>query len=364
VTGNPGRANLRITGPMAGPGRRFTLLVCAALTLLAAGCTSSGGDDARRTRPATVAPTPEGWMLSSGQVFGQGLTATRLPDGDPQRMGLPIDDVVFDAAWVEPGATAYAFVQPGSDQTELQLEEVGMSGDASPVGAPVRDVSSISAAGSVFLASSCNHGKGDTMVVQAGESSWKHVADACYATLSEDGRSVAFSQDGHTIQTVPVGGGAAEELFDLDRVKALATAGLGGARIEELAWGSAGLAVVLVRGPHFGVLVHADDGDRVAPVPGAPAFVGRLRWQPSGRLAAFVTFYQGQGSVIRAMDARTGEVRVLATDSRGLAGTVWAPDGTLLASLDSRGSWLFIDPDGHRATDVPVDNELPFDWGA
>jgi hypothetical protein len=71
----------------------------------------------------------------------------------------------------------------------------------------------------------------------------------------------------------------------------------------------------------------------------------------------------GQGSLLRAMDARNGKIRVLATDPRGLGGTVWAPDGLLLASLNPRGAWAFVDGEGHRATEVPVDNEVPFGWG-
>jgi hypothetical protein len=53
-----------------------------------------------------------------------------------------------------------------------------------------------------------------------------------------------------------------------------------------------------------------------------------------------------------------------ATDPRGLAGTVWSPDdGAPLASLDSRGAWVVVCGNGNRATLVPVDNEIPFDWG-
>jgi hypothetical protein len=67
---------------------------------------------------------------------------------------------------------------------------------------------------------------------------------------------------------------------------------------------------------------------------------------------------------LRVIDSRTGDVRVLAADPRGLVGAVWAPDGSLLASLDAGGSWVFIEPDGTRARTVTVDNELPFDWEA
>jgi len=347
---------------MTDPSRPLWVLLL--IPLVAAACTAANGGDAPRTAPATKAPTPRGWMLSSGQVFGKGLIATHLPDGDPQRMGLPNDAVVFDAAWVQPGATAGAFVQSGSDPNTLELEEVGMTGTATRVGDPIGDISAISAAGSVFLVSSCSHERGDTRVVPAGGSSWQHVVDACEATLAPDGRSLAFSTDGHTIQSMPVGGGAPQAVVDLDRIDALNGAGLRGAHIEEMSWGSAGLGVVLGRGRAFGVLVHTGQGDHVTPITGAPMFVGRLRWQPTGRLLAVVTFYQGQGSILRAIDSGTGDVRVLAADSRGLAGTVWAPDGSLLASLAAGGSWLFIEPNGSRARAVPVDNELPFDWGA
>src|SRR6266545_1945531 len=98
-SGNRARENLRITGPMTDPSRPLWVLLL--IPLVAAACTAANGGDAPRTAPATKAPTPRGWMLSSGQVFGKGLIATHLPDGDPQRMGLPNDAVVFDAAWVQ-----------------------------------------------------------------------------------------------------------------------------------------------------------------------------------------------------------------------------------------------------------------------
>ena len=52
------------------------------------------------------------------------------------------------------------------------------------------------------------------------------------------------------------------------------------------------------------------------------------------------------------------------TDPRFRGGTVWSPDGSLLASLDSRGAWVFVDRNGNRTNQVPVDNEFPFDWGS
>ena len=98
-------------------------------------------------------------------------------------------------------------------------------------------------------------------------------------------------------------------------------------------------------------------------IPGRPSFVGTLQWQPSGTLLAVATFFGGRGSILRAVDAETGAVRVVAGDPRGLGGTVWSPGGSLLASLGSRGAWIFVDGNGNRATLVPVDNLLPFDWG-
>src|SRR5205823_5312889 len=132
------------------------------------------------------------------------------------------------------------------------------------------------------------------------------------------------------------------------------------ARIGELAWGAPGLGMVVEGNDYHAVVVHTDAGDHVAVIPGQPAFLGGLRWQPRGSLLAFVTVsltvVSGQGSVMRAIDATTGRVRVLAADAQGLAGTVWAPDGRLLATLSSRGQWLFVDPTGHRVSQVDVTN--------
>jgi hypothetical protein len=308
-------------------------------------------------------------MLSSGLSFGQGLMATRLPGGEPRRMDLPNDSVVYAARWAEPGRSAYAFVQPNGNQRAVQLVRVGVDGPPQPVGARLENVSATAAvsatdtAGGVFLAATCAHGRGSVEVMAGGESAWRRVANGCRATLSPDGRAVAFSDDGHTVRTVPVAGGTPTTVFDADAVAAVRSAGLDGARIEDVAWGDPGVGVVLHHGRTYAVLVHTDHGDHLAPIPGTPTFVGALQWQPSGTLLAVATFFGGQGSILRAVDARTGAVRVLASDPRGLGGTVWSPDGSLLASLDSRGAWIFVDGNGNRATLVPVDNELPFDWG-
>ena len=174
---------------MTDPSRPFAV-VGLLLVLIAVACTSSDAGHAQPTAAATPAPTPRGWMLSSGHVFGQGLTATRLPDGDPQRMGLANDMVVVDAAWSEPGNTAFAFVQSG-DQNALQLERVGMSGTATPIGDPIRDFSAIAAAGSVLLVSSCADGNGDTVIAGTKDLSrepWtgtqgsRHI-DTCHSSI-------------------------------------------------------------------------------------------------------------------------------------------------------------------------------------
>ena len=342
---------------------QFALGLPAALAILAAACTAPEDGSGLPVKPST-APTLEGWILSSGHVPGQGLLATRLPDGQSHPMGLSIKTAVFDARWVDPGKTAYAFVQPGDDQTEVQLISVGTDGLGTPVGDVLENVNATAAAGGTFLAATCDHGRGDVQIVRTGEAAWRHVAEACTATLSPDGNEVAFAQDGHTVQSVPIAGGEPATLFDLADVDALGPAGLAGAKAGEMAWGPGGLAMVLRRGDRFGVLVHTPDGDRFGAIPGAPAFVGLLRWQPDGTLVTMQTFFQGQGSVLRAMDARDGRITVLATDPRGLGGTVWSPDGSLLASLDSRGAWVFVDRNGNRTNEVPVDNEFPFDWGS
>jgi hypothetical protein len=336
--------------------------------LLLAAC-SGGQSEVLPTTVSSPLPTPRGWMLSSGHSFGQGLLATRLPGGQPRRMDLPNDSVVFAARWAEPGKTAYAFVQPNGDRHAVQLVRVALDGPPRAVGARLENVSAtavVSAAdsvGGVFMAATCAHATGWVDVMAGGESMWRRVAPGCRATLSPDGRTVAFSDDGHTVQTVPAAGGTPATAFDSSAIPAVTSAGLAGARIQDMAWGEAGIGVVLHRGRSYAVLIHTEHGDHLARVPGVPSFVGALRWRPSGPLLAVATFFGGQGSIMRAIDARTGDIRVLATDPRGLGGTVWSPDGSLLASLDSRGAWIFVDGNGNRATLVPVDNELPFDWG-
>jgi hypothetical protein len=335
-------------------------LLCA-LALLGAACTAGGKD--RTHRKAHVRPL-SGWMLASGEVFGQGLTATRLPDGDPVRLGLPNDAGVVDAVWARPGRVAFAFVQSGPNG--VRLKEVRVEGTPRAFGPVFRRPNALGAAGSVFLATSCAGGAGTASIIDvAAGSTWRTVAPSCVAALSPDGRSVAYSPDGRRILEVALSGGKPSEAFDLAR--ALGTRHPS-ARIREIAWGPQGLGMVAAAGDFSSVVVHTEAGDHVAEIPGTPAFLGNLRWQPNGSLLAFVSISQNvvttQGSVLRAMDAASGQLRVLAADARGLAGTTWSPDGTLLATLGSRGAWLFVTPQGHRVRQVNVSNEVPFDWAS
>lgn len=342
----------------------FVLALPVALLVLA-GC-SSPPDEFEAPVTASPLPQPAGWILSSGQVFGQGLMATRLPGGQARRMELSNDTPVFGARWEEPGRTAIAFIQPGSDNRELALVRVGLDEEPQPIGTPLTGVSSISAANGTFLAGTCHHGVGTVQVIPSGGPVWLSVAraDGCRATLSPQGRSVAFTNDGHSVRAVLVAGGPVATIVDTATLPGLAAAGLRGATITELAWGNDGLAAVLKRGTAYGVAIHTPEGDHLSAIAGSPTFVGALTWQPAGPLVAMATFVQGQGSVLRTMDARTGAVRVLATDPRGLSGTVWSPNGALVASLDSRGTWEFVDGNGNRASLVPVDNEIPLDWAS
>ena len=238
-----------------------------------------------------------------------------------------------------------------------------MTGSPQPVGGVLKGVSTISTAGGAFLAGTCHRGTGDVMVIPSGGSAWLPVpgADGCRATLSPDGGTVAFTEDGHTVRTVPAAGGPETRPSTPPRRPGWRRQG-SGRRDHRAVLGERRPGRGPAPGALFGVVVHTPKGDHLGVISGSPNFVGALAWQPSGSLVAMATFVQGQGSVLRVMDARTGAVRVLATDPRGLSGTVWAPNGSLVASLDSRGTWEFVDGNGNRAGLVPVDNEIPLDW--
>ena len=143
---------------LLGPGRVAAPL---ALAILVASCT--GGGHVAPSPTGRPAPPVAGWMLAGGERFGQGLTATELPNGDPIRLGIPNDQAVLGAAWARPGRSAYAFVQ--YDDSSVQLVEAGLVGSPHPIGPRFREPGSLSAAGSVFLASTCTRTGGDTFAI-------------------------------------------------------------------------------------------------------------------------------------------------------------------------------------------------------
>src|SRR5207244_1939040 len=124
---------------------------------------------------------------------------------------------------------------------------------------------------------------------------WNTVArDECNATLSPDGRTIAFIPTGRrgVVVAQPADGSAVPQtVVDLTGNQALATLGLARANIFVLQWGKPGLAM-LVGDNRFGpstraAVVFQSNAGRLQVIPIGSAQPGFLQWQPGGDLLAF-----------------------------------------------------------------------------
>jgi hypothetical protein len=191
---------------------------------------------------------------------------------------------------------------------------------------------------------------------------WSTVArDECNATLSPDGRTIAFTPNGRrgVVVAQPVDGSAPPRtIVDLTGNQALATLGLGRRNIFGLQWGKPGLAMMVGSGsfgPSTGAaVVFRSNIGRVQVVPIGSSQPGFLQWQPGGNLLAFsdcvqcFAFNRGnQYSDIRVLDGRSGHLAQIASGQNdAFFSTVWSPDGRYLATRRGSGQLAVYDARG------------------
>jgi hypothetical protein len=258
-----------------------------------------------------------------------------------------------------------------------RLFEIGPDRQTRAIGPPSAAFGSFSHAGGVFLGTECLFGRAGGPLARgvhvytidlSSPEEWRSVAEGCAATLSPDGRSVAFSADARTMWRVPSDGSAEPELlFDVADVEGLTPADLDQALIDgPPTWGEAGLAFSLVIGDRVAVGIREENGRLTAQSLGdnGVGFTPSLAWQPGGSLLAATNASHAEG-IMRVLDTQASTWRVVALANDPFMGLVWSPDGEALLA-GSRSSWVIVDPDpdGGRLDTVVASRAWPMDWTA
>jgi hypothetical protein len=362
---------------------RWTAAAVAVLMLV-----SCGGTPARPSRPGSSIPL-KGTLLGTGQRFGLGLVAYSVPDlkGRPFRPPVPptgsgSSDVSFyqpepyvGAYWTSDGRSALSFVGLGGVKARLFL--LSTDGDARPVGASLRFVSAFDVRGTTALTATCplaygGQSPGHVQLIGVdGTADWREVARSCVATLSPDGQRMVYVHGETEVWEQSLDGGAPTQVMDVAGIPQVRDAAIGRRlTVIQLAWGPGGLAAVVADARNLGqgqgrmaVVVRDPAGAvRIVPIAAQELSLPYRPWQPSGSLLAIICRPTSGGAVVRLFDAKTGEVRVVATDAQYFGDAAWSPDGRALVANTSNNAMVFFDPQGNRIKRVGAGSVGILDW--
>lgn len=267
-----------------------------------------------------------------------------------------------------------SFLEDGSIlavvQEDIDLDRAYRLADGAPepLGPPLRDRFGLtfSVEGDTLLAASCGERPVGFVLDLAAPTEWRRVAASCGASLSPDAAAMAWSPDGRTLVRSPVDGGEPDPILELGSIEGLSASMGGDLTIGVVGWGSPGVAVTAYGGDRQAAIVAAEgSAPYVAPLGGTgPVARAFLSWQPGGDLLAVMMWNNLEG-IVRVLDPRTGESRIVAMVQEPPRGMVWSPSGdVVLAGTDLR--WVYVAPDGEWLRSVPVarGDSLQLDWRA
>jgi WD40 repeat protein len=353
-------------------GRGAWRVVAAVLGgVLAASCSSA--DPEPRAGPTT--PTvPLGGSVLAIEDFGRRVAIydTRSRVFNSVEMGQQSGSVA-DAFWTGNGERILTLVRQFDGST--RLFEVGLDAEPRAVGPGGVGLGSFAHAGDVYMGTECIFDRAGGALARgvrvytldlSAPAEWRHIADGCAATLSPDGRSVAYTADARTMWVVPSDGSKGRRrLFDVADAEGLSPEDLDQAYIAgPPAWSDAGLAFSLAIGDRVAVGTLAPEGRLTAHSLGdnGVGLTAGLAWQPGGPLLAVTNASHAEG-ILRILDTETMRWRVVALANDPFMGLVWSPDGRAVVS-SSRFSWTIVDPrpDGGRLHAVVAGRATPVDW--
>ena len=307
-------------------------------------------------RGATDRFRPEGGLLALAPPNGQQLISVSLSSGRTRTLRLP--PTIDYLGGVFPSSPGGALVVAPSHHGS-QLWRVAPGQAAAPLGTSVPGASGFSVVGTTAVAWSCGRRPAVLATSLASPAGWRRVAAGCPATLSPDGREVAYLRDG-VLWSTELGDGATRRLLDLHRVGALQALHIGSNQFfGDMSWGRGGIAATFGEFHHQALLVRSATGSvHVVPLIG---FSNGSAWQPGGRLLAYSDFATGGNSVdLRLMDAATGAV-TLVSASRNYGQFAWSPDGRALIVARTAELAAFLDTDGRQLATRSIGG-VPVAW--
>jgi WD40 repeat protein len=241
--------------------------------------------------------------------------------------------------------------------------ETSRSGPTLRIGTP-KPYASLDVANGVAAVADCGAIRTLTLSRPSG---WTTVGTGCWAALSPDGASLAYSSDGSTIEERRLPDGRPRQLLD---ARQLASDFPPGSPPPSLvgppSWGDAGLAFAVRSGSNVAVLVREPSGklETVVHEERSTSQLPRMAWQPHGDLLAIADDMGPEGGVLRIFDPTTGELRAIGLDLLGFSQPVWSPDGRSLASLTSAKALIVFDVAGDWRLRVETQWRDLLAWGA
>jgi hypothetical protein len=320
-------------------------------SVLVAGCTGVPQSAVQTPAPPELTGSIRSFVATTD---ASSIATLDLPNGEvaTDKAPIPVEAVNLGsiAAWTD-GEAAWLVAAGPSD---VQTYEARPGQPARPVGPklPVLKTSApqlaIGSEGAVVA--TCAGVFVRRFTTTGG---WARAGRGCWAALSDDGRSMAYSPDGRhlVLRSFDAPNAGATTTVDLER--ALRPLLQGAASNLELvgtpAWGEAGLAFVCRAAGQIAIFVRDPSGTIVKVLQEAdanPFREPRLAWQPNGTSLAISDDVGPAGAILRIYDASDGSLRAVGSDVIGFAGLLWSPDGDALAILTSASALIVLTADG------------------
>lgn len=327
----------------------------SALVVLFLGAACTGGGSGVDTGPSTPAYHPTGRIVMLSGRFLTGLDVLDAATDRQSHLRLPARGGAYSSAWPAPDGRMYALPTLGlfSENSRGQLFLIG---DRRPerVGPPIEDADDFQARGGYAVAWGCPAPM--RLLDLAHPTEWREIGHTCSASMSPDGKRLAFtSPTGLSVMDLP--DGTPHEVLRFRDLDELRPAHVPAQSLDNVSWGTPGIAVEVGDASRSAMVVWREDRPPVV-VPLGVARPEQMEWQPGGRLLAFYDFAP-YGEVL-TLDPDTGTRRQIAVSDFGRLS--WSPDGRVVAAPRSENVLALVDPRSGAQLGTLTTAGLPVIW--